>query len=48
MKDGLGLGRQLAGMGRDLQREVQSDVKERGVGGFLGNVMSFRKSKDKL
>lgn len=47
VKDGLGFGRQLAGMGRDLQREVQSDVKERGVGGFLGNVMSFRKnSKD--
>jgi len=46
VKDGLGFGRQLAGMGRDLQREVQSDVKERGVGGFLGNVMSFRKNSN--
>jgi Beige/BEACH domain/PH domain associated with Beige/BEACH len=40
VREGLGFGRQLAGMGRDLQREVATDVKERGVGGFLGNVMS--------
>lgn len=43
MRDGLGFGRQLAGMGRDIGREVTSDVKERGVGGFLGSVM-FRKN----
>jgi hypothetical protein len=43
VRGGIGLGRQLAGIGRDLSREVTSDVKERGVGGFFGNVM-FRKS----
>ena len=37
-KDGLGFGQKLAGMGIDLGREVSSDVRERGVGGFLGNV----------
>jgi hypothetical protein len=40
VKEGLGFGRQLAGMGRDIQREVATDVKERGVGGFLGSVLS--------
>ena len=40
VREGIGFGRQLAGMGRDIQREVTTDVKERGVGGFLGNVMS--------
>jgi hypothetical protein len=43
VREGLGIGRQLAGMGRDIGREVSSDVKERGVGGFLGSVM-FRKN----
>jgi hypothetical protein len=43
VRDGLGMGRHLAGMGRDISREVSSDVKDRGVGGFLGNVM-FRKN----
>lgn len=42
----LGFGRQLAGIGRDLSREVSTDVKERGVkasvSGLLGNIM-FRK-----
>lgn len=46
VRDGLGFGRQLAGIGRDLSREVTTDVKERGVGGFLGNVM-FRKNNNK-
>lgn len=45
VRDGLGFGRQLAGMGRELQREVSTDVRERGVGGFIGNVM-FRKSSN--
>lgn len=46
VKDGLSFGQKFAGMGRDLQKEVSSDVKEKGVGGFLGNVMSsFRKDK---
>jgi hypothetical protein len=43
MRDGLGFGRQLASAGREIGREVTSDVKERGVGGFLGSVM-FRKN----
>jgi hypothetical protein len=43
MRDGIGFGRQLAGMGRDIGREVSTDVKERGVSGFLGSVM-FRKN----
>jgi hypothetical protein len=42
MKDGFGFGRQLAGMGRDIGKEVSSDVKERGVGGFLGSIMRKR------
>jgi hypothetical protein len=42
MQGGLGIGKQIAGMGRDIGREVTSDVKERGVGGFLGGM--FRKS----
>jgi hypothetical protein len=45
MRDGIGIGRQIAGMGRDLQQEVSSDVKERGVGGFLGTV--FRKNSSR-
>jgi hypothetical protein len=43
MRGGIGFGRQLAGMGREIGREVSSDVKERGVSGFLGSVM-FRKN----
>jgi hypothetical protein len=43
-QDGLGIGRHIAGMGRDIGREVSSDVKEHGVGGFL-NTMVFGKSK---
>jgi len=44
VREGLGLGRQLAGMGREIGREVTSDVKERGVSGFLGNIMSRKNS----
>lgn len=46
VRDGLGLGRQIAGMGRDIGREVSTDVKERGVGGFLGSIMSRKSSSD--
>jgi len=46
VRDGLGLGRQLAGMGRDIGREVSTDVKERGIGGLLGGFM--RKSSSAL
>ena len=41
VRDGIGFGRQIAGMGRDLSQEVSNDVKERGVSGFLGGI--FRK-----
>lgn len=44
VREGLGLGRQLAGMGRDIGREVTTDVKERGVGGFLNNFMNRKGS----
>lgn len=47
VREGIGFGRQLAGMGRDIQREVTTDVKERGVGGFLGNVMSRMNGNNK-
>jgi hypothetical protein len=39
----IGIGRHLAGIGRDIGREVTSDVKNNGVSGFLGNV--FGKGK---
>lgn len=39
VREGFGFGQKIAGVGRELKREVESDVKERGVGGFLGNVM---------
>jgi len=44
VKDGLGLGRQIAGVGRDIGIEVSNDVKERGVSGFF-NSMVFGKQK---
>lgn len=47
MRDGLGIGRQLAGMGRDIGREVTSDVKERGIGGLFGTLMSRKPSGGK-
>jgi hypothetical protein len=39
VKDGLGIGRQIAGIGRDLQRELS--LQEKGVGSLVGNL--FRK-----
>jgi hypothetical protein len=44
MREGIGFGRQLAGMGRDIGKEVSSDVKERGVTGFFGNLLQRPKS----
>jgi hypothetical protein len=44
MKEGMGIGRQIAGIGRELRREVSSDVKEKGVSGFLGNMFSRKNS----
>eukprot|EP00934_Nitzschia_sp_Nitz4_P008655 Nitzschia sp. Nitz4//scaffold12_size214221//49825//58278//NITZ4_001488-RA/size214221-processed-gene-0.150-mRNA-1//-1//CDS//3329534984//8645//frame0 len=38
---GWGLGSKVAGVGKEIGKEIQSDVKEKGVGGFLGNM--FRK-----
>jgi hypothetical protein len=46
MREGLGLGRQLAVMGRDISREVSSDVKERGVGGFISSMFGKKAVKD--
>lgn len=44
VRDGWGLGKQIAGMGLDIGREVSSDVKERGVGGFIGSFMRKKSS----
>jgi hypothetical protein len=38
VRDGLGFGKHIAGIGRELTNEVSTDVKERGVGGFLGSM----------
>jgi hypothetical protein len=46
VKEGLGFGRQIAGLGRDIGREVTSDVKERGVGGFLNSMFGKGSSGD--
>jgi hypothetical protein len=40
---GFGFGSKVVGLGKEIGREVSNDVRERGVGGFLGNVM-FRKN----
>jgi len=44
MKGGFDIGRHIAGMSRDIGREVTSDVKERGVGGFLSTVFGRNNS----
>jgi len=41
---GLGYGKSALGMGKDVAKEVSSDVKERGVGGFLAGTL-FRKNQ---
>lgn len=35
---GLGIGSKVVGVGKDVKKEVESDIKEKGVGGFLGNM----------
>jgi len=42
-REGLGFGTKIADMGRDIGKEVSTDVKEKGVGGFLGSML-FRKN----
>jgi hypothetical protein len=39
---GWGIGSKVVGVGKDIGKEVPTDVKEKGVGGFLGNM--FRKN----
>jgi hypothetical protein len=41
-----GLGKAAIGVGKDVAKEVSSDVKERGVGGFLSGTL-FRKTNAK-
>ncbi|KAL7565117.1 hypothetical protein ACA910_005124 [Epithemia clementina (nom. ined.)] len=43
-REGLGFGTKIADMGRDIGKEVTSDVKEKGVGGFLGSMLFRKKS----
>ena len=43
MGKGLGFGSKFVGMGKEIGKEVQTDVKERGVGGFLAGTI-FRKT----
>jgi hypothetical protein len=42
---GWGLGSKVAGVGKEIGKEVASDVKEKGVGGFLGNMWKKSPSK---
>ena len=44
MREGIGFGRQLAGMGREIGKEVTTDVKEKGVTGFFGNLLQRPKN----
>ena len=39
---GWGIGSKVAGVGKEISKEIQSDMKEKGVGGFIGNM--FRKN----
>ena len=40
---GWGIGSKVVGVGKEIGQEVSSDVKERGVGGFLGNMFGRKK-----
>ena len=42
MAKGFGFGSSIVGVGKEIGKEVTTDVKERGVGGFLGGM--FRKN----
>ena len=37
---GWGFGKEAAGVGKEIGQEIASDVKEKGVGGFLGNIFN--------
>jgi hypothetical protein len=39
VRESFGFGQRIAGVGREIKREVESEVRERNVGGFLGNVV---------
>jgi hypothetical protein len=39
VREGLGFGSRIAGFGREIGKEVSTDVKEKGVGGLIGNFM---------
>ena len=39
VRKGFGFGNKIADMGRDIGNEVKADVKEKGMGGFLGSMM---------
>jgi len=43
---GLGLGNKVVGVGKEIGKEVSSDVKERGVGGFLGGFMARKNNSN--
>ena len=43
MGKGIGLGQKFVGVGKDIGKEVTSDVKERGVGGFLAGAIFKKK-----
>jgi hypothetical protein len=40
---GFGIGQKFVGVGKDIGKEVTSDVKERGVGGFLAGTLFKKK-----
>jgi len=40
-----GIGSKFVGLGRDISREAMSDVRERGMGGFLGGIIGNNSSK---
>jgi hypothetical protein len=46
LKGGISFGSRIAGLGRDIGKEVTADVKEAGVGGFLGGFMSRRRNNN--
>jgi hypothetical protein len=39
VRKGFGFGTKIADMGRDIGNEVKADVKEKGMGGFLGSMI---------
>ena len=43
-KDGLGFGKNIADIGKEIGKEVTTDVKEKGVSGFLGSFFGRKSS----